>query len=820
MAVPAFLWIAGARAATITVGPSGDYSTIQSAVTAADAGDTISVAAGTYEESLVITKTLTLLGAGASSTILRDDLLVIDASSTDLDISGFTIEFQETGIYADDELSAHDVVFQGIGDGTTNGGGIFATTSIVDLDRCEFRDHDNGNNSGGLFYAYASTVTITNSLFDGGVAQAGGAVYASNTDLSISSSTFTNNTAREVDEVPRGAAIRQYLGALTLTDVDIDGSRVDGGYGAGIATHGGTTVVTGGSFTNNIVTDSYGSAIAVFEGDLTMTDTLVSGNQELFGAATEDADGALFFFGSTPPVFALDGVTFEDNFADEDGSAIRVSTGTGTISNCVFRDNVSADNGGAIYATGPDPLSITDSSFSGNTAKNGAAFRFLGDELAKSGGDITVSGSTFTNNVAVDNGGAIYVRYADTLALVGNTFADNEAGKDGGAVFASTVDDVALTDNRLDRNAGGAGGAFSGQEIASLLASKNRFCSNIASNTTTSDGGAASLFDVGTGGVHRWTNNTFVKNYADSNGGDLALLDVVGTEVEHNTFVNGEAADDGGSVSLKSVTTTSDLVFENNIVAWAYEGDGFRTDENSTQVIEYNDFWMNVENAVGGSIRTSDLSATNLQVDPQFGHYTDDENCDDDQFWLEADSPLLDAGDPDGDADPDGSDPDIGSSGGGDADWTPYEDGDGDGETESEGDCDDTDVGVHTGAKDTVGDGIDQNCDGEDGIAETDGTGSDGTGDDGTGDDTGTTDGGSGDDGGGDDTGTADGGSGDDGGDDGVGTVDDTGGSDGGLEGADGNKGSEGCGCASRNGGSPAAMMLALGSLLALRRRR
>jgi predicted outer membrane repeat protein len=329
-----------------------------------------------------------------------------------------------------------DLVFQGIGDGTTSGGGIFATTSIVDLDRCEFRDHDNGNNYGGLFYAYASTVTITNSSFDGGVSQAGGAVYVSTSDVSISSSTFTNNTARGVDDVPRGAAIRQYLGNLTLTDVDIAGSRVDAGYGAGIATHGGTTVITRGSFTGGTVTDSYGSAIAIFEGDLTMTDTLVSGNQELYGAATEDADGALFFFGSTPPVFALNGVTFEDNFADEDGAAIRVSTGMGTITGCVFTGNVSADNGGAIYATGPDPLTITDSSFSGNTAKNGGAIRFLGDALAKSGGAITVSGSTFTDNVAIDNGGAIYVRYADSLAVTDNTFDANVAGKDGGAVVA------------------------------------------------------------------------------------------------------------------------------------------------------------------------------------------------------------------------------------------------------------------------------------------------------------------------------------------------------------------------------------------------
>jgi predicted outer membrane repeat protein len=815
MAVPTFLWIAGARAATtITVGPAGDYSTIQSAVNAAAAGDTISVAAGTYDESLVITKTLTLVGAGSKTTVIHDDFLVIDAASSVLDISGFTIEFQETGIFSDDELIGHDLVFQGTGAGSASGGGLFATTAVVDLDGCAFRDHDSGNSYGGLFYAYASTVAIANSSFDGGVSQSGGALYVSTSDVSISNSVFSNNVAREVDDVPRGAAVRQYLGTLALTDVDFTANSVEGGYGAGLAMHGGVAVVTRGSFSDGVVTDSYGAAIAVFEGDLTMLDTVVSGNQELYGTATDDADGALFFFGATPPVFALDGVTFEGNFADEDGSAIRVSTGSGTITRCVFTDNISADNGGAVYATGPDALSISDSVFTGNSAKNGGAVRFFGDPSWVAGGALTVTGSTFTDNIAVDNGGAVYVRYADTLAIEGNTFDDNEAGKDGGAVFASTVDDVMLSDNHLDRNGGGAGGAFSGQGIATLVASKNRFCMNLASNTTTSDGGAVSLFDVGSGGTHRWSNNTFVHNYADSNGGDLALLDVVGTDVTNNTFVNGEAKDDGGSVSLRSATTTSDLSFVNNIVAWAYEGDGFRTDDNSTQVIEYNDFYMNVENAVGGSIRTSDLSATNLAVDPQFGNYTDDANCDDDEFWLEDDSPLTDAGDPDAGTDPDGSDPDIGSSGGGDADWTPYEDGDGDGQTESEGDCDDADVDIYTGADDTVGDGIDQNCDGVDGIAETDGTGTDDGAGDGTADDTGTNG-----DGGGDD-GNGDAGGDDGGGDDGIGTTDDTGGSDGGLEGSADGKHSEGCGCASSRGGMSAAWMLTLVSLLALRRSR
>ncbi len=41
---------------------------------------------------------------------------------------------------------------------------------------------------------------------------------------------------------------------------------------------------------------------------------------------------------------------------------------------------------------------------------------------------------------------------------------------------------------------------------------------------------------------------------------------------------------------------------------------------------------------------------------------------------------------------------------------------DGDGVFEGE-DCDDTDATIHLGADDPVGDGIDQNCDGVDGIA-------------------------------------------------------------------------------------------------------
>ena len=48
----------------------GGYATIQSAVNAANSGDTINVAAGTYNEAVYITKGIALVGAGSNSTTI------------------------------------------------------------------------------------------------------------------------------------------------------------------------------------------------------------------------------------------------------------------------------------------------------------------------------------------------------------------------------------------------------------------------------------------------------------------------------------------------------------------------------------------------------------------------------------------------------------------------------------------------------------------------------------------------------------------------------------------------------------------------------
>jgi len=91
----ALLLAGGARAATITVNASGgaDYTRIQDAINNSNNGDTITVAAGTYYENVVVNKSVSMVGAGANVTIVNannSSKHVFNVTANYVNISGFT----------------------------------------------------------------------------------------------------------------------------------------------------------------------------------------------------------------------------------------------------------------------------------------------------------------------------------------------------------------------------------------------------------------------------------------------------------------------------------------------------------------------------------------------------------------------------------------------------------------------------------------------------------------------------------------------------------------------------------------------------------
>jgi parallel beta-helix repeat protein len=82
-------------------GATGNYPTIQAALNAAPAGETVAVNAGTYGERIVISKPVKLVGHGAvldGTSLSGTGIGMLVSGATNVQVSGFTVQNFERGI--------------------------------------------------------------------------------------------------------------------------------------------------------------------------------------------------------------------------------------------------------------------------------------------------------------------------------------------------------------------------------------------------------------------------------------------------------------------------------------------------------------------------------------------------------------------------------------------------------------------------------------------------------------------------------------------------------------------------------------------------
>ena len=524
-------------------------------------------------------------------------------------------------------------------------------------------------------------------------------------DLDISGFTSTGG----------GPAISIYntASSLTATNLDLDANTASSTVGGHINCFQASMDISNSSMSRGLAADR-GGAVRLQQCTADFTNVSFDDNlvEDPSGSSSQAVGGAIFGQNSTASV---DSCSFIGNESEEDGGAIGSYEGTWIVTNSTFTANTADDDGGALYNAGSGASSPGTWTVSGSTFESNEAFSAYvgsstgahvsgGGAIWMAGKNLEVSDSTFRNNEASTvngDGGAIHHLSAE-LVVVDSLFVDNEADTTQGigGHIVSESDYLELEGNTFTGGQASEGGAIYLFEVSAALGVRNLVCDNTA---TLGNGGGLYTEEVGASSSE-WTNNVFTENEAFISGGGVYLNADNTHEFTNNNFVANDASFGGGFYAADD-----DFSLVNNIFAYTAGGNGATLFSAGTgYTIDYNDSYDNTPG--NWSALITSLGSNNITDEPEFTDYTEDGDCNNDDYRLQYGSALIDAGDPTI-PDPDSSVSDIGAYGGPDADPDAFDDADSDGFV-AMFDCDDTDSTINPGATEIWYDGIDQNCDG------------------------------------------------------------------------------------------------------------
>jgi predicted outer membrane repeat protein len=381
--------------------------------------------------------------------------------------------------------------------------------------------------------------TIEDSLFydNGADAGDGGAIDASSTNKAnvITASLFSNNFGDS-----QGGAIdtSEGSGSLTITG-SVFGSNMANDEGGAISNEFDTLSIRTSQFLYNHAVEEGGAldldaglrvniSGSTFEGNYTI------GCSDGGGAIIVDANDLQLSIGSS--TFLGNTTEHNDDCGDLDGGAINVDEATDgndiTIAGSRFEGNSATGDGGAInmYETEEGSLTVSGTAFVDNSSgwnanRGGGAIRLVAVPL-------TITGSSFTGNSAVyGDGGAIYFDYGNAT-ISGTTFTGN----------FTTVDYFGFDD--FDAHTGGA--IYADLDTGQVMTLLN---STFTSNVALGFGGAIDTDDsYGGEGTLVVTGSTFKFNQA-TNGDDGGAMDLDSNAVIKKSLFEGNTAeDDGGAI--------------------------------------------------------------------------------------------------------------------------------------------------------------------------------------------------------------------------------------------------------------------------------
>lgn len=370
-----------AQSTTVRMVPA-DYPSIQQAIDASQAGDTVQVAAGKYQEHLFIKKSLQLVGAGAGKTILDGG-----GNGTILMLTGEV------------KISIHALSVVN-GYSTELSGGINSTATQLMLSNVQLR----GNR--GRVAALAFTHSDSTNLVER-------CLLEDNESLEIGGGLFNSGNTTVRNTIIRGNRVTY---APTRPDYWGRGS------GGGVYNEGTLTLTTSEIAENQA---AYGAGIATAKGELLLQAANVHHNTALL------AGGGLFAWQA--PALTVERSNLLANRAISGGGIWLSQVQSVHLTSLNLNENVASGGGGGGYASSVPNLQVSQSIFADNQASSGAGWHLVNTQPS-------FDQSTFDHNQGAVLGGGLH-GVDSQISISNSTFGQNQASFAGAALsaFRSTV---------------------------------------------------------------------------------------------------------------------------------------------------------------------------------------------------------------------------------------------------------------------------------------------------------------------------------------------------------------------------------------------
>jgi hypothetical protein len=450
-----------ASATTLTVCPSGcAFTQIAPALAAAKNGDTIQVAAGTYNGGFTIDKSVKLAGAGPSQTIISG--------------GGPAITIGSFGATSEPTVSIDAVKITGGATHSSPESTLFAGKEGVIALGGGIEIPPNADFSGGATVAISNSVITDNRVAPsdtvgfGFAIAAGGGIDNWGT-VSLASTTVSNNHADTTAGIAEGAGIHNELAGLTLSNISISGNQatasgptgfiVDaggiciGGLGflGNLGFGGGTLTISNSSVTDNSATLTDVLPFGVVpsggihaNGDaqaMTISNTTITGNTATMTNSVGDAFA--FSGGLHNDIQNLNNVTLSNDVIDD--NSVHSTTLTGS-SGDAFGGSGAGEIGGTLSNVRLTGNTVNVSSVAANANAAGGATVFDGGTITNSLiSDNHIHASSPLGSVMVRGGG---IDVAVSLTLRNSTVRANTVNASGasGSAFGGGIFDVAFPD--------------------------------------------------------------------------------------------------------------------------------------------------------------------------------------------------------------------------------------------------------------------------------------------------------------------------------------------------------------------------------------